>query len=189
MAEPVNAPHYERIPTFPDSNRSGELVHAVIETPRNIRHKYAFDEKYGLFRQRQLLPEGLTWPYDYGFIPQTLAADGDPLDVLYLTSVPTFTGCLVQCRVLGIVRLREDGVKNDRVLTAPERRPDIGQQTDAYDDAEDIPKQTIDGIVRFLIEYPDAAGHKMEFDGVKSKKKALTAIEDAVDAYRRQRSH
>ncbi len=178
----------EQIPTFPQPDKSPDVVHAIIETPRDTRHKYAFDEKLGVFRQRQLLPEGLTWPYDYGFIPQTIAEDGDPLDVLYLSSVPTFPGCLIECRVLGVIRMRKDGVENDRILGAPVRRPDFAQPTDAYDDADDIPKQTVDGIVRFLTDYPDAAGHEIEFRGVKSKKKALTAINDTMAAYRRRGS-
>src|SRR5438270_7462999 len=88
----INPTHYEQIPTFPENEKDGgdHFVHAVIETPARQRHKYAFEPKYGAFQLKAVLAEGLSWPYDYGFIPQTLAEDGDPLDVLFLADESTF---------------------------------------------------------------------------------------------------
>ena len=81
------------IPAFvPDEK---DLAFAVIETPAQTRHKYAFEPKYGIMLLKMTLAEGLAWPYDYGFIPQTLGDDGDPVDVLVLNDAPTFSGCLL----------------------------------------------------------------------------------------------
>src|SRR5579864_1011449 len=111
MKKGVNPTHFEDIPTFVKSGKY--VVNAIVETPRNQRHKYAFVPKYGLFSQKLLLPDGLLWPYDYGFIPRTLGDDGDPLDLLFLGDEPTFTGCVVKARVIGIVNLKKNGVEND----------------------------------------------------------------------------
>ncbi len=179
----------ENIPPFAESTKDGDpLVHAIIETPRNTRHKYAFEPRFGVFKLNQVLPEGLQWPYDYGFIPGTLADDGDPLDVLVLGDVPTFTGCLLECRILGLVRLKKDGTENDRVIAAPKRQPGSAQTTDPFEDVDDIPKATIDGICRFLVEYSAEQGHEIEFKGTKSKKKALAALQATIAEYRKQNS-
>ena len=80
----VNATHFERIPTFPRP-KDRNVVHAIVETPRDIRHKFALEPKYGILKLKHTIAQGLAWPYDYGFIPQTLADDGDPTDIVFLS--------------------------------------------------------------------------------------------------------
>jgi len=185
----INATHFEKIPAFAKAKNGEKLVHAIIETPRDTRYKFAFDPEFGIFKLKQVLAEGLEWPYDYGFVPQTLADDGDPLDILVLRDAPTFTGCLVEARILGLVRICKDGTENDRLLAAPERIPGIAQPSDHYDDVDDLPKETVEGICRFLVEYSEEEGHEIEFKGVKSRKKAFAAIECAMDAYKAHRAN
>src|SRR5579872_6277039 len=72
----VNPSHFEVIPTFPEDGKNKYSVHAIIETPRNLRHKYALEPEYGIFKLKTIIAEGLAWPYDYGFIPRTLGDDG-----------------------------------------------------------------------------------------------------------------
>src|ERR1700704_3425945 len=116
----VNPTHLENIPTFPDEDDE-TLIHVVVETPRNIRHKYAFDSELGIFKLKQTIAEGLEWPYDYGFLPQTLGDDGDPLDVIFLCDEPTFPGCLVEGRLLGVIRIDKNGEQNDRLVACAKR--------------------------------------------------------------------
>lgn len=128
----INPTNFEAIPAFPDGKTNGERrVHAVIETPRDTRHKYAFGPKLGLFKLKLALPEGVRWPYDYGFVARTPADDGDPPDILVLNQIPTFAGCLLETRGLGIVRLKKSGVENDRVPAAPVVQPGVAQPSDA----------------------------------------------------------
>src|SRR5207248_11642367 len=87
--------------------REGTLLNVVIETPRDCRNKYKYDEQYGLFKIRKVLPAGSAFPYDFGFIPNTLADDGDPLDVLLLMDEPAYPGCLIQARVLGLIEAEQ----------------------------------------------------------------------------------
>jgi len=184
MQAKLNPTHFEEIEPHPDDDKY--VVQAIIETPRDQRHKYAFDPKTGAFRQTMVLPDGLEWPYDYGFIPQTLADDGDPLDILFLADEPTFTGCLVKARILGIVRLCKNGVENDRVLTCPLLQDGVSQSSDSFHEIDDVPKATLDNICRYLVEYSEAEGNHIEFRGTKSRKHALHAIERAHKAFKKQ---
>jgi inorganic pyrophosphatase len=185
----VNPTRFEDLPTYPESKqeRHEKVVYAVIETPAKTRHKYALNPEFGALELRATLAEGLAWPYDYGFIPQTRGGDGDPLDILFLCDVPTFPGCLVKARILGIVHLSKDGQENDRILGCAMRMDGVAQSTDAYDDVDDLPKAQLQGICRFLVEYSEEQGHKIEFKGTSGVKGALKAIEYGRDAFRDKR--
>ncbi len=179
--------HYDKIPTFPDDEqkKEGAVVYAVMETPQKTRHKYAFDAKIGIFMLKQTLASGLEWPYDYGFVPQTLGHDGDPLDILLLHDEPTFPGCLVKARILGIIRIDKNGVQNDRILGCSVRMAGTALTTDEYDDVDDLPKELVHSLCGFLIEYSAEQGNQMEFKGVQSKKKAMEAIADGIKAFKK----
>lgn len=181
MSTAVNATNYDMIPT--EVPKEKDLVFAVIETPAGIRHKFAFEPKYGIMRLRMTLAEGLMWPYDYGFIPQTLGDDGDPLDVLVLNDAPTFSGCLLEARVIGGVLLKKNGVKNNRLVACPRRRKGVALKTDEFDDIDDVPAETLQGIERFLIEYSEEEGNKITFEGQCSRKDACKLIERGHKAF------
>lgn len=100
---------------------SRTLVHVVVETPKGSRNKVAFDPDLAVFMLKGVLPEGHSFPYDFGFVPSTLAADGDPLDVLLLLDAPAFPGCVVEARLLGALEIEQretDGTvqRNDRLI-------------------------------------------------------------------------
>jgi len=185
----INPTHYEQIPTFPDKKKEDgdHFVNAIIETPARQRHKYAFEPKYGAFQLKAVLAEGLSWPYDYGFIPQTLAEDGDPLDILFLADESTFPGCLVEARVIGIVHLEKNGEENDRILACAKRVEGVAQTTDAYDKIADVPEENIQGLCRFLVEYSEEQGNDITFKGVDGPKKALEAVCSAAEAFGKKR--
>ena len=99
-----------------------EIVPVVIETPRGSRNKYKLDEKSGRFRLSKIMPEGMVFPFDFGFFPGTRAEDGDPLDVLVLCEEPTFPGCQIDCRLAGVLLTRQvekgdtRSKRNDRLV-------------------------------------------------------------------------
>src|ERR1700704_1472641 len=86
----------------PYDHETSELI-VVIDTPKGSRNKYKFDEKLQLFKLGGLLPVGATFPFDFGFIPNTMGGDGDPLDILLLMEEPAFTGCVVRSRLIGVI--------------------------------------------------------------------------------------
>src|SRR6185503_420934 len=106
----------------PFDSRTGDL-NVIIETPKGSRNKYAYDAETGLVRLKKLLPSGMVYPFDFGFIPSTRGGDGDPLDVLMLSEEALFPGCLVKARVIGALKAtqREEGKnhRNDRLIALP----------------------------------------------------------------------
>ena len=100
-----------------------ETVSAFIEIPRGSRNKYEFDESVGRFRLDRVLFSSVHYPTDYGFIPDTLALDGDHLDILVLVQEPTFPGCLIHCRAIGMFRMTDEKGGDDKVLCVPADDP------------------------------------------------------------------
>ncbi len=186
----INPSNYERIAPFPEGSKPDEdfLVNLVVETPRGIRHKYAFDAGCGLFKLSSTIAEGLTWPYDYGFVPGTLGDDGDPLDVLFLCDEPTFTGCFVEARLAGIVRLEKNGTENDRLIATAKLVDGIAQSTDGYEKASDLPEPLVQSLCRFLVEYSESAGNKITFKGVDGRRKALAAIKCGIELFQKKQA-
>lgn len=97
-----------------------DLVVVIIETPKGSRNKYAFDPKERVFELTRVLPAGMEFPYDFGFVPSTVGGDGDPLDVLVLMDEPAFAGCKLRCRLIGVIQGeqgdKKDMERNDRVV-------------------------------------------------------------------------
>lgn len=100
-----------------------ELVRAIIEIPKNSTNKYEYDGKLGVFRLDRALYSPMHYPGDYGFIPGTLAEDGDPLDVLTLVDEPSFTGCLIEVRPVGILYMVDQKQNDQKLLAVPNRNP------------------------------------------------------------------
>jgi inorganic pyrophosphatase len=128
-------------------------INALVETPKGSRNKYVYDEETDTFQLKRALPAGMVFPFDFGFIPSTIADDGDPMDILVLTDAPTFPGCLVKCQVLGIIKVEqeEDGekVRNDRVIA-------VQLESRMYSSAQnidDLPDGLIKEIVNFFASY------------------------------------
>src|SRR5579872_7085076 len=112
------------LPAFRKSDsKSDHLINAIIETPRGSRCKFKYDPDHGVFELHRMLPAEDPYPYDFGFIPSTVAEDGDPIDVLVLLEATQFPGCVVPSRLIGVLEIeqREHGgegkpVRNDRLI-------------------------------------------------------------------------
>jgi inorganic pyrophosphatase len=99
-----------------------DTVTVVIETPKGSRNKYSYDPSVGAMRLKMVLPEGMLFPYDFGFIPSTKAEDGDPIDVLVLLDAPVIAGCVIEARLIGVLEAEQrekdesDWTRNDRLV-------------------------------------------------------------------------
>src|SRR5712672_4842173 len=104
----------------PVDEKDEEIIKVVIETPKGSRNKYAFDQDEKAFTLKKVLPAGMAFPYDFGFVPSTLAEDGDPLDVLVLMDEPAFPGCVLSCRPIGVIEgeqgKKKNKERNDRII-------------------------------------------------------------------------
>lgn len=104
-----------------------EIVRLIVEIPKNSANKYEYDGNVGLFRLDRALYSPMHYPGDYGFIPGTLAEDGDPMDVLMLVSEPSFTGCITDVRPVGILNMEDSEEGDQKVLAVPTRNPRYDQ--------------------------------------------------------------
>ena len=133
-------------------------IHVVIETPKGSRFKYAYDDNLDLMVVRHELPEGFVFPINFGFIPQTLAGDGDPLDVLVMSETPAVSGCLMECRVIGAVTARQRDknkwVRNDRVLAVPV----ASRSYENIQSLRDVSKTFLHQLEQFFAAYNAARG-------------------------------
>src|SRR6266480_920007 len=104
------------------------ICRAIIETPKGSRNKFDYDPDSRLFMLGGLLPEGMIFPFDFGFIPSTLGEDGDPLDILVLMDAPAHVGCLIEVRIIGVITAEqtEDGKTRPGLLFAPGSRRRAG---------------------------------------------------------------
>ena len=165
------------IPTGPKPPRE---VTAVIEIPTNERNKYELDKALGVFRLDRVLHSAVHYPGDYGFLPRTLADDGDPLDVLVLMTIPVFTGCLVDARPIGLFHLMDKGVADEKVLAVPMRDP----YSDGLNDLSDIQQHHLREIEHFFRVYKDLEGTRIETRGFEGADAARAAITQAMECYR-----
>src|ERR1700691_5701604 len=142
-----------------DEDHDG-IVQVVIETPKGSRNKYAFDHKQRVFELKKVLPAGMTFPYDFGFIPRTLAEDGDPVDVLVLMDEPAFPGCLLKCRLIGIIEGEQSNKKlkerNDRVVA-------IEKEDHSFADIKrlaDLGSTFLEELEEFFVNYHELSGEQ-----------------------------
>jgi len=128
-----------------------ETIDVVIEIPRGSRNKYEIDHETGRIRLDRRLFSATTYPTEYGFIPDTLSEDGDPLDVLVLTEDPTFPGCWIDVRPVGVMWMTDDAGRDAKILCVHHREP---RWRDAVD-IDDIPAETLAEIKHFFSIYKD----------------------------------
>jgi len=118
------------------------MVRVVVESPKGSAVKFDYDPDLEVFAYGKALPLGLTYPYCWGFLPGTRGDDGDPLDVFVLTDAPTFPGVVIECRLVGVLRLEENGKKrrerNDRLIAVPVADPRVA---DGCEDVADLPER------------------------------------------------
>ena len=154
MATPVS----ELPAVDPDSGR----LNVVVDTPKGSRNKYKFDEQHGQWRLSKVLPQGLSFPYDFGFLPSTRGEDGDPLDVLLLMDEPAFPGCVVPARLIGVLEAEqtEGGktVRNDRLVATVE----TPYNQAAYRALDEVGGQRLREIEHFFVSYNQMEGRQFK---------------------------
>jgi inorganic pyrophosphatase len=112
---------------LPLGEQAPEEINVIVEIPSGSRNKYEYNKALDIFELDRALHSPIFYPGDYGFVPRTLALDDDPLDVLILISEPTFSGCLVKARPIGLLNMVDDGKPDDKVLAVPVGEPDYAE--------------------------------------------------------------
>ncbi|MDB4886815.1 MAG: inorganic diphosphatase [Gemmatimonadetes bacterium] len=171
-----------RLPAF--DPESGTL-NVIVETSKGSRNKIAFDPARELYELSGVLPAGASFPYDFGFIPSTVGEDGDPIDVLVMMDEPVFAGCLVRCRLLGVITARQterdgEAMRNDRLVA-------VSAKSSTHDELHslaDLSEALLHQIEHFFISYNDATGKRFEVLGRKGPRAARTLVEEGEARHR-----
>ena len=152
----------------------------IIEIPTGSRNKYEWDPERNAIVLDRFLFSSVVYPTDYGFIPETLGRDGDPLDVMCCVSEPTFPGCMIDVKPIALFRMEDDEGIDDKVLCVPWRDPSWS----TMERLEDLPKQIRDEIAHFFSIYKDLEQKKVRVDGWYGREEAVEEIEASRRRFR-----
>ena len=163
-----------------------DLVNVVVDTPKGSRNKYKYDGKTRCFRLSRILPAGASFPYDFGSIPRTLAEDGDPLDVLVISDVPSFSGCVLTTKLIGTIagEQTEKGksMRNDRLLAVPV----TSVNPILFADINGLPPAWVTEIEHFFISYNSVQGREFRVIEHGGPEEAEAALATAERRHKRQ---
>lgn len=174
---------YDAFVNIPPGTNLPEVVNAIIEIPKGRRSKFEIDKETGLFRLDRYLFSSSHYPGDYGFIPHTLAEDGDALDVLVMVNEPTFTGCLIRARVIGLFKMIDKGANDFKVLGVPDTDPLFGE----YRDLSDVPPHFLREVEHFFATYKQLEGSPTTTHGWTHAADGLAEVAAAVERFRAAR--
>src|SRR6201987_3300595 len=161
--------------SLPTGDGAPAEVNAIIEIPRGDTNKYEYDKQLHVFRLDRNLYSPVHYPGDYGFIPSTLADDGDPLDVLVLVDAPSFSGCVMEVRPIGVLEMLDQGLGDEKILCVGKGNP---RYKDVWNFSEIYPHM-LKEITHFLSIYKDLEGKRVEGKGWRDASFARTKITEA----------
>ena len=156
-----------------------DVVEMIVEIPFRSRNKYETDEKSGRLKLNRVLYSAMGYPAEYGIIENTLAGDGDPLDILVIATEPTYPGCIVPARVVGYLEMYDDGKEDCKVISVVDSDPRYNN----INTLEDIPEFTLEEIQNFFENYKQLENTKVEVKEYHPKEEALKLIEDCKKRY------
>ena len=149
---------------------SDEPLKCLVEIPKGSRNKYEYDHEENAIKLDRFLFSSMVYPTDYGFIPETLGLDGDPLDAMVCVSEPTFPGCMIEVKPIALFRMEDDKGVDDKVLCVPLQDP--GWNT--HEELDDLPEQLCKEIAHFFSVYKDLEQKKVKVDGWYGRGDALS---------------
>ena len=152
---------------------------AIIEIPRGSRNKYEMDHETGLIRFDRVLFSPMFYPADYGFVPNTLGLDGDPLDVLVFLTEPTVPGCVIEVKPIGVLNMSDDKGQDEKILCVPVADPTWNQ----LEDINDMNPHTLKAVEHFFKTYKDLENKTCIVEGYGDKAQALEIIQAAYDRF------
>jgi inorganic pyrophosphatase len=161
-------------------DRAPSTVNALIEIPQGSRSKYEVDKSTGLLRLDRVIYSSFQYPINYGFIPQTLGKDSDPLDILVLCSQSIHPFCLVEANVIGNMQMMDSGTIDDKIIAVAARDPSVNHITAV----ENLPNHFLLELRNFFEQYKVLENKKVEIDNFQGKDIAFTIIMEAIAFYK-----
>jgi inorganic pyrophosphatase len=160
--------------------RTPDEIYVIVEIPKGHRNKYEYVKDAGFIKLDRVLYSSLHYPGDYGLIPRTHYDDGDPLDALVMIHEPTFPGCVIQARPIGMFRMLDRGAADDKILAVPVKDPMFAE----YHDIADIPQHFLSEVAHFFEVYKDLEGSHTHPIGWESAETARRQILYSMELYR-----
>jgi inorganic pyrophosphatase len=162
-------------------NMERETFDVMIEIPKGSRNKYEYDPVKKVIRFDRMLFSPVHYPADYGFIPETLALDGDPLDALVLVWESTFPGCLIEAFPIGLFMMRDEKGEDEKILCVPKNDP----LWNYIESLEDVPPHLLKEIEHFFAIYKDLEEKEVTIEGWRDKEAAIKVIRVARERYKK----
>lgn len=163
---------------------SREKMNVIIEINKGSKNKYEVDKKTGLIALDRVLHTSQDYPFDYGFIPQSLWYDGDPLDVVVLSTYPFAPGVMVKCRPIAVIHMVDGGEKDEKVIAVPVEDPRFNEMHDL----KDINPHTLREIQHFFLTYKTLQNKEVVINGVEGKEVAEKSFDDSLKIYQEKYS-
>jgi len=154
-------------------------LHCLVEIPKGSRNKYEWSEELQAITLDRFLFSSVVYPTDYGFVPETLAEDGDPLDAMVCVSEPTFPGCVIEVKPIAVFKMRDDKGVDDKILCVPFKDPNWN----TLETLDDLPQALRDEISHFFSIYKQPEGKMVKVDGWSDLDSALRVIDEARERW------
>ncbi len=161
-------------------DKAPQVVNGLIEIPQGSRAKYEIDKNTGLLKLDRVIYSSFHYPINYGFIPQTLGLDGDPLDILVMCSESIQPLCLVEATVIGNMQMMDTGVVDDKIIAVAAKDPGVNY----ISSVEELPKHFIAVLKNYFEQYKVLENKKVEIDEFQDKDAAYKVIEEAIALYK-----
>jgi len=167
---------WHRVPTGPDAP---QVVNAIIEIPKGSKGKFELDKESGLIMLDRVLYSAVHYPANYGFIPRTYCEDKDPLDILVITSIELPPLCMIQARVIGVMRMIDQGEADDKIIAVAQN--DMAQAH--IHNIFDLPPHTSKEIKRFFEDYKALENKEVSVEDMQGRQKAYEIVADSIELY------
>lgn len=160
-------------------SKTPEIINVIIEIPKGSKNKYEIDKETGLIKLDRAMKSSQDYPFDYGFVPQSLWEDNDALDVILLTTNPLYPGIMVEARPVAVMRMIDGGEGDDKIIAVPKDDP----RFDEVQEMTDINKHTLKEIQHFLETYKSIENKSVLISGVDGRMEAYEAVKKGLQMY------
>lgn len=164
----------------PPGDQAPRIVNSIIEIPKGERAKYEIDKHSGLLKMDRVIHSSFHYPINYGFIPQTLGDDKDPLDILVLSSISVQALCIVEARVIGVMQMIDSGDADDKIIAVANTDPSVNY----INNIEEMPPHFFNELRHFFEEYKKLENKTVVVEEFQDKATALKIISDALEFYK-----
>ncbi|UTW61581.1 inorganic diphosphatase [bacterium SCSIO 12741] len=161
-------------------DKAPDVIKGIIEIPKNYRAKYELDKDSGMLILDRVLYSSINYPANYGFIPQTYCDDGDPLDILVISQVQIVPMCIVEAKVLGVMRMLDNGEMDDKIIAVANNDISVNH----YNDISELPPHHVRELRSFFEDYKKLEHKTVKVEEFQNREIALKVIEQSMQDYR-----